>query len=268
MPKDEPIKIAKILANIAYHNAGEYGLFWDEDGTMPWKELYWVLQKQEGLSHIRTGYINQIESLGINLPFTIDNNRLKLKEPPPEYPVVTPPSRLFYSVNVASIEWVKARGLHVPSNRSYLPLWSSEENSLLYSKPGNHEKITIVIDGELAVEEGILFFQAGPELYLVNTPIPPHLLHIPPVKQKLLNSLKTKKESSRKKKIKDKKAEQPIPAPGSFIASVEHFKKAVGNYTPDCNFDNQRKSRHSKRKDKGPDWKRQARKIRKTKRSI
>ncbi len=269
MPKDEPLKIAKILANIAYINAGEYGLFWDEDGTMPWKELYWVLQRQGGLSHIKSSYINQLEFLGINIPFTIENNLLKLKEPLPEYPIVNPPSKLFYSINIASIEWVKTKGLYIPSNRSYLALWSNEEDSLLHSKPGKQEKITIAIDSESAIEEGILFFQAGPELYLVNTPILPHLLHIPPVKQKLLDSLKAKKELSRKKKIKDKrKITKSAPTPGSFIASVEHFKKALGNYTQDNEIDSREKPRHSKKKGKGPDWKRQSRKIRKTKRSI
>ncbi len=264
MPRDNPSKIAKILSNIAYYEAGEYGLYWDEDGTMPWKELYWVLQRQDDLCHLKQSYIKQLELLGEDLPFILDNNRLVLKADIPTYEPSEPPTRLFHAISISSLEWTKKKGLHVPQNRSYLPLWIDVETSLQYTKPSHVEKIVITVDAKAASERGIIFYKAGPKLYLVKVSIPSNVLHFPFVKQRIIDDLNEKKNAN-KKKIKTRSEKEKEFSPGSFTVALEHFGKMYANSSE---HQQGTKTKSSKKRSKGPDWKRQARKIRKTKRSI
>lgn len=267
-------QLAKILRTITVVNPAEYGLFWDKDGSMPWKEFLWVLQRQEELRFVRESHIKEIELSGLDLPFFLEESRLKLKTAPPIYPAVTPPERLFIAIPLRGVPFVQKKGIFIPSNRSYIALWSNPQESIVMMKPSADEKpVVVTVNTENLPEHS--FYKAGERLFLTDLPLPPDCLIIPPVSEKELEELREiKKEKAQREKIKamsgtsylqptshkEKVSEGKMS--GSFLLTVEAFKKQFGmtEDTPDKKSD--------KKRSKGPDWKREARKIRKTKRSI
>jgi putative RNA 2'-phosphotransferase len=270
----KPQQLAKILRTITVVNPAEYGLFWDKDGSMPWKEFLWALQRQEELRFVRESHIKEIELSGLDLPFFLEEGRLRLKTAPPTYPAVTPPERLFIAIPLRGVPFVQKKGILVPSNRSYIALWSDPQESIEMMKPSSDEKpVVLTVNTESLA--GHSFYKAGERLFLTDSPLPPDCLVIPPVSEKELEALREiKKEKAQREKAKgmtgtfhiqplsqkEKAAEGKMS--GSFMLTVEAFKKQFG-MTEDTPG-----KKSEKKKSKGPDWKREARKIRKTKRTI
>ena len=78
MLKHQPKTLARTLAYIAVHSPHEFGLYWDADGSMPWKEFYWALQEDDSLRFVRESSVRELQLLGIELPFSLEGNRLRL----------------------------------------------------------------------------------------------------------------------------------------------------------------------------------------------
>ncbi len=64
-----PRTLARTLSTIAVHCPWEHGLFWDPDGSMPWKEFYWALQEDHSLRFVRESHIRELAYLGLEVPF-------------------------------------------------------------------------------------------------------------------------------------------------------------------------------------------------------
>lgn len=252
-----PKTLAKTLAYITCHAPGEHGLFWEADGTMPWKELYWVLQEDPSLRFVRESNIRELTYLGIELPFELDGNLLRLRDgvAAPVYPVAEPPERLFYACRRKQYLVVSRQGLSNPANRSYTGLAANEDLALRLGHRRDPEPILIEVRAKKAFEEGILFREAGPALYLAES-VPPDCLLLPLIREDELEkfALQSKKEK------KPAKPRTP-PTPGSFFMDLQQMREQ--------NPDKGAKSRDSRKKgQKGPDWKREARKERRNKRSV
>ena len=111
-----PKTLAKTLAYIACHAPAEFGLFWDPDGTMPWKELYWVLQEDPSLRFVRESIIRELTGLGVTLPFVLEGSRIRLSTgaEKPSYPVAeNVPERLYLACRRKQYA-IRARTWHNP----------------------------------------------------------------------------------------------------------------------------------------------------------
>lgn len=256
----KPHQLAKILKTMLVVSPGEYGLFWDKDGTMPWKEFYWALQREEDLKFVRESHIREIELAGIEMPFFMEEGRLKLKLPIPDYEPATPTEHLFMAIPLRAVPFIRAKGILVPSHRSYIALWNRPEISLKMAKPSTTEKyIVIAVDPDTI--PGHPFYRASEGLFLTDIPIPPRALIIPPISEKELDEIK---EIRKERTTKQHKTQQDIPKQyGSFMLTVEAFKREFGESEEEPD-----KKDLKKRRSKGPDWKRESRKIRKSKRTI
>lgn len=262
----QPQQLAKILRTVAVVNPSEYGLFWDKDGSMPWKEFFWALQREEDLRFVRESHIREIELAGIDLPFRLEEGRLKLKEPLPIYPAVFVDKYLYIAVPLRGVPFVKTKGILIPSNRSYIALWTMPDESLRMAKPSTVDKYVVVtVDPEKL--PGHSFYQAGEKLFLTDQAIPPHALIMPFVSEKELDEIrearKEKAQKAQKEKISSTRSADISGIHGSFILTVEAFQKEFGVTSEESDRKSQKKKRS-----KGPDWKREARKIRKTKRTV
>lgn len=262
----QPQQLAKILRTVAVVTPAEYGLFWDKDGSMPWKEFFWALQREEDLRFVRENHIREIELAGIDLPFRLEEGRLNLKEPPPEYPIAIPDNYLFIAVPLRGVPFLKTKGILLPSNRSYIALWSDPDESLRMAKPSTVDKyIVVTVDPEKLPAH--TFYLAGERLFLTDQAIPPHALILPLVSEKELNELREARKEKAHKPQKEKTSTVRAPnisdIHGSFILTVEAFQKEFGVAADESGGKSSKKKRS-----KGPDWKREARKIRKTKRSV
>ena len=250
-----PKTLAKTLSYILYHSPGEYGLFWNPDGTMPWRELYWTLQEDPSLRYVRETHLREIAYLGIELPASLDGSTLRLGAGVsiPAYPVVEQvPDRLYYGCRRKHYPVVRRYGL-AASSRPFVALASDKELALRFGRRRDPQPVLIEVSAKKASKDGILFRMAGPELYLVES-LPVETLICPPIRDE--DAL----ESTSKKRT-GHPASKPeiISTPGSFLMHPDHLRDS-----------SQPKGTAAKGKEKGKkgeDWKRQSRKER-HKRSI
>jgi putative RNA 2'-phosphotransferase len=245
-----PKTLAKTLSYIGYLAAGEFGLFWDEDGTMPWKAFYWALQQDAELRFVREATMRELEYLGHSLPFLLDGKRLRIRSGValPQYPPVTPPKRLYLGCTQRSLAYMQESGL-AAVQRKHIPLAADRIFAETIAKRRDPEPIIIEVLAERASQEGIVFLSGGSELYLV-TVLPPQYLIFPVLPQeKLSQSGKGSTKGS------GKRAAESSATPGSFLVRPGHLQEAG----------QQKEGTSGKGSAKGAkkdDWKREARKVR------
>jgi putative RNA 2'-phosphotransferase len=250
-----PKTLAKTLAYILYHSPGEYGLFWNPDGTMPWKELYWALQEDPSLRFVRESNLREIAYLGIELPASLEGNTLRLRDDVsvPTYPVVEQvPERLYHGCSGKHYPVARRHGL-AASGRPFVALSSDKELALRIGRRRDPQPVLIEVAAKKASMDGILFRKAGPELYLVEF-LPFESLICPPLREE------DAMESSSKKRT-ERSASKPetILTPGSFIMHPDRLR--------DSSHAKGAAAKGKEKGKKGEDWKRQSRKER-HKRSI
>ncbi len=255
-PRYHPKTLARTLATMLVHSPGEHGLFWDPDGSMPWKDFYWVLQQDSSLRFVRGAHLKEIAYLGIDFPVFLDGTVLRLKEglAPPEYPpAAEPPKRLYFGCPRRHVPTVREGGLK-PSRRSFLTLWEDRDLALRSVRRHDPDGVVLEVVTEKALTEGVVFLWAGGPLYLVRA-LSPSCLVLP-----LLRAETPPKGAE--KKTSGKSTGVPV-SPGSFFVSGADLPRPVGA-APGGEDSAGRRGPRGKR---GSDWKRMSRKER-TKRDI
>jgi putative RNA 2'-phosphotransferase len=245
-----PKTLAKTLSTILYHSPGEYGLFWDSDGTMPWKELYWALQEDPSLRFVRESHLKEITYLDIEFPAVLDGKLCRLKEgfPPPHYaPAPDPPRRLFHGCPRRRLPIVRDHGLR-PTSRPFLRLFGEREMALRLARRRDADCLIVEVRTETASAEGVAVLAAGGPLYL-SSAIPPSSLVLPLVREQDVS-----RTTDGKKEKSTPKATRPA-SPGSFLVSPAHLQETV---LPGRDGG----SKTGKKRQRGPEWKRESRKER------
>ena len=243
--------LAKTLTYIGYHAPGEYGLYWDEDGTMPWKEFYWALQQENDLRFVREGTLLELQHLGCSLPFVLDNRVLRLREDVirPRYPLTSPPQRLFYGCSRSNFEQVRRYGL-AASRRKYLPLATQRILAEAVARRRDPEPILIVILAAKAHQDRIPFRSTGEHLYLIES-MPQQYLVLPLLPQR--NQVQPSKDR-KKEKDRSRKTSVSFASAGSFLVTPGQIQSSGGMEAV------------ASKAGKEGGWKRDARKLRQKRR--
>lgn len=247
-----PKTLAKTLATMAYHSPGEYGLFWDADGTMPWKELYWALQEDASLRFVRESHLKEIAYLGIDFPALLEGKVLRLKPglPPPRYSTAeNPPRRLYYGCPMRRLPVVRDEGLR-PTGRTLLPLFAEKEMALRVARRRDPDPVMIEVRTEKAVEDSVAILAAGGPLYLTSG-LPASALVLPLIREPAAS------KSNEGKKEKGVRKTPSADSPGSFLVTPAHLQTAVPGHATKQTGAGERKKRH-----RGAEWKRESRKER------
>jgi putative RNA 2'-phosphotransferase len=251
--------LAKTLTYLLVHASGEHGLYWDEDGSMPWRELYWAMQEDPSLRFVRETHLREIDFLGIDFPAILEGNLLRLKpsRPVPDYPIAdAPPPRLFIACRKRQVLFVREHGL-AAAGRPFLAVTADKDLALRIARRRDPTPVLIEILVEEAVSQGIAFRSAGGELYLAER-LPAQVLRFPLMSEERLQS-----PVSQRRKEKTPEKHPGSRTPGSFMLGMEHMHDAFGGQQE--NAGGQPKGKGKGRK--GAEWKRAARKER-TKRSV
>lgn len=165
-----PKTLAKILTTMACTLSHEYGLFWDDDGTMPWKEFYWALQEDPRLRFVRESTLKEMALLGHTLPFVLDGSRLRRTADPwpiAPYPEVEPPERLFAGIRPRHLAVVREHGLRA-LHRSYVPLWARRETAERIARHRTAQPVVLEIRAREAYAAGAPFYRAGEDFFLAK----------------------------------------------------------------------------------------------------
>jgi putative RNA 2'-phosphotransferase len=246
-----PKTLAKTISYIAYHAPAEYGLFWDPDGTMPWKEFYWALQEDHSLRFVRESNIRELIYLGLELPFVLEGNLLCLRKGlnQPLYPAAEKvPERLYFACRRKQYAIVLEHGI-LRSNRSYVSVASNRELALRVGKRRDPSPFLIEVLAARASSEGETVRWAGAELYLVES-VPVRNLIFPLLREERRASLRSRK----KVETKTSRPDHPTSA-GSFFVGARQFQ------SDSSVKDGVNKTGKQKGGKKG-DWKRNAKKER------
>ena len=217
MLKHQPATLAKTLDSIGRHSPGEYGLFWDPDGTMPWKEFYWALQQDSELRFVREATIRELTLLGFELPFILDGTLLRLR-PEVEQPVYPPapdaPKRLYFALRPKQLTSARESGLS-PARRRFVPLCSDREFAVQIALRTDKSPILVEIMADELTKRGLRLLAAGPRLYLVDS-VPAKFIVFPLLRQELAGKLSPPARKAG--------PSPPSPAaPGSFIVQPHHL---------------------------------------------
>jgi len=257
MAQYSPKTLAKTLSYIAWHAPGEYGLFWDSDGTMPWKELYWALQQDASLRFVREAHMREMAYLGLDLPFYLDGSLLRLQENTavPEYPVTTPAERLYYACPRKRYPFVLMHGLSSPGNRPFLALAADKNLALQLGRRRDADPIMVEVQAKKASLEGVAFRLVAPSLYLVESVAAAYLI-CPPIRESEMERL-----AARKKKERPSAPSESTLQPGSF------YLDSAKLFEPEHEKGHETHAKRKGRGKKGSDWKRDSRNLR-NKRSI
>jgi putative RNA 2'-phosphotransferase len=246
-----PKTLAKTIFYITYHAPSEYGLFWDRDATMPWRELYWALQEDASLRFVRETHIRELTYLGLELPFVLDGNLLHLMPslPQPSYPLTDrPPERLYFGCRRKQYSILLEHGI-TASHRPYVPVCADRELALRIGKRRDPEPLLVEVLAAGASAEGEAILSAGAGLYLVESVSVKHLI-FPLIRAEQHAALTSQKKTETKPSRRD----HPVSA-GSFLVDAHQLQ----SHSPAMNGGDKAGKKKGKKKD---GWKRESKKER------
>lgn len=254
-----PKTLVKTLTTMACTLPGDYGLFWDEDGTMPWKEFYWALQDDPRLRFVRESTLKELSLLGFALPFAIEGSRLRLLERPSgtRYDeVAPPPALLFAGIRRRQLPAVRAEGLRA-LHRSYVPLWTDKTTAERMARQRGSDFVVLEVRAREAHAAGVRFFKGGENLYLTKAVDPVHLEFPWTAPHEEAEKVVEKTARSREKAQTGKHDAMA----GSFAMEARHMKGLFPDWSFEGDSKPKREPSASKDKKEGS-WKRAARKER------
>jgi putative RNA 2'-phosphotransferase len=241
--------LAKTISYIGYHSPGDYGLFWDDNGTMPWKEFHWALQREPDLGFVRASTLHELRQLGFSLPFVLDGRLLRLRDGVTHtpYPLVIPPSRLYYACLRKNLQHAREFGL-VSHERRYVAVASQQTLAVSIARRRDPQPVLIEIQAAKAEHDGIAFRLAGEYLYLVEA-LPSEYLVFP-----IISTRSGGQVGKGDRKERRPQSPTSVASGGSFQVSVEHLR----GMAPEDRLT----TRNTGKPDKSKDWKRDARRLR------
>ena len=210
MRKYQLQELGKLIEYILLYRPDEFGLFLDEDGSLPIKELLWAFHEEEGWKHIRLGHLKELAHSQSESAFTLEENCIKPKQPREQiFATTVPPRLLFHAARRKAYPVILNQGLK-PAGRPYVPLATTEEVALRIGRRRDPKPILLTVHAAQAHDKGQVFYLCGEFLYLVRS-LPPSFLSGPPVRE----STKPAKPS-RPKAAEPRKVEVPKMV-GSFL---------------------------------------------------
>ena len=242
--KSERESLERFLKYVLGHRPDEFGLYPDDEGYVPLKELIQALHEEEGWRHVRESRILELmntpdfsglEMRGNDIRVSLAESQLNFG-PAPD---VIPPKLLYHAARRKAYPVILEHGLK-PGARPFVPLSPDKDMAMRIGRRRDREPVMLTILAERAHDRGIVFYRPQEHVYLVEA-LPPDLFTGPPL--------------PKEKEVPDKKKPAERPAmpttPGSFFLDPDGL-------APEPELTKKEKR---KRADV-PDWKRAARKER------
>jgi putative RNA 2'-phosphotransferase len=237
MPKAERQRdsLQKFLRYVLGVAPDEFGLWPDEAGFVPLKELVGALAGEKEFKGITANRIRELvgQALGQS-PLEIEGTAIRVKPELAELPTPQPapekgPKLLHLGLKPSAWPHVLSHGLKPKFGRERVRLFSSEEQAKAVARRHSPEPVMVAVNRALAEKGGTSFWALTERIYLA-TDVAPAALFGPPVKP-----------------LPDEEKSTAAEPAGFFPGAVVHRGKIKG------------------RRDDSPDWKNQARKERRKK---
>jgi putative RNA 2'-phosphotransferase len=175
-------ELGKIIEYILHHRPDEFGLFLNDDGSLPIKELIWALHEETGWKHVRYGQLKELSYSGLELTFTIEEKHIRPKSAPGQtMQNAVPPRLLYFAARRKAYPVILEHGLR-PGGRPYVPLATTEDLALRIGKRRDPKPILLTVLAAQAHDSGHRFLNCGDLLYLVKN-LPPPFFSGPPIRE-------------------------------------------------------------------------------------
>ena len=182
MAKHQLKELAKIIDYILFRRPDEFGLFPDEDGSLPIKELIWALHEEPGWSYVRPTHLKELVYSALQVNFSLHDTHIRPKVPSPLSLAPAPPPRfLFHGARHQAYEAILKEGLR-PGGRGQVALASTEEMALRIGSRRDAKPVLLTVHAARAHEAGHQFLRCGELLYLVRE-LPAPFIAGPPLEQ-------------------------------------------------------------------------------------
>ena len=182
MKKYQLKDLGKIIEYILFYRPDEFGLFLNDDGGLPIKELLWALHEEAGWKHVRIGHLKELSHSDLQLAFTVEESLISPKSASSTARTSeVPPRLLFFAAKSKAYHVILKHGLRA-GGRPYLPLATTREMAYRIGKRSDPKPILLIVHAAQAHDSGHEFFTGGEFIYLVKT-LPPTFISGPPLRE-------------------------------------------------------------------------------------
>jgi putative RNA 2'-phosphotransferase len=212
--RHQVIALSKLITYILQHRPDEFGLVLDEDGFVFLKELQQAVAEEEGWSYVRRSHIIEAVYTGDRERFEIKDDRIRhalLHRI--HYAPVSPPKVLYQGIRRRAYPHILQKGLD-PMGKQYVHLANSPELARRIARRRDPDPLLLEIQAQKAFENGIIFYQANPLIYLTGHTPPAYIIG-PPIAKAL-----PEKKPSEKKPPAKRWPEHERELPGSVLLNL------------------------------------------------
>ncbi|OGP53206.1 MAG: hypothetical protein A2Y65_01105 [Deltaproteobacteria bacterium RBG_13_52_11] len=209
------IALSKLMAYVLLHRPDEFGLVLNEDGFVSLKELQQAIAEEAGWSHVRLSHITEAAYTSDRERFEVKDDRIRHSLPREiRYEPTSPPRILYHGTRHRTYPHILERGLD-PMGRQYVHLTTAPDLAMRIGRRRDPNPVLLEIQAQRAFENGIIFYEANPLIYLADH-IPQSYIIGPPISKVL-----PEKKLPEKRRL-EKREEMPLERelPGSVLLNL------------------------------------------------
>jgi len=165
-----PKQLAKFIDYVLSRRPDEFGLVLDADGFVKIKEFLKAVGEEEGFRYVRRAHLNEIILTVPDQAFEISDNSIRSKsrdQLPRHRYAMNPPKLLYTCIRRKAYPHVYDKGIH-PSGYAQVILAASRAMAERMGRRIDHSAVLLTIQVQQSVDQGVVFFQAGENLFLAD----------------------------------------------------------------------------------------------------
>ncbi|CAB1079032.1 RNA:NAD 2'-phosphotransferase [Olavius algarvensis Delta 1 endosymbiont] len=165
-----PKKLAKFFDYILSRRPDEFGLVPDADGFVKIKEFLKAVGEEDGFRYVRRAHLNEIMLSVPGHPFEISDNYIRstTRDRLPQHRCTMEPPKLLYTcVRQKAYPHVHEKGIR-PAGHPRVILSAARAMAERIGRRLDHSAVTLTIQTQTSMDQGVIFFQAGENLFLAD----------------------------------------------------------------------------------------------------
>ncbi|OXM83509.1 RNA 2'-phosphotransferase [Paenibacillus rigui] len=171
LTKNQEISLSKFMTKLLRHTPEAFGLRLDpEDGTCRVEELLQVLRSEPRWRAVTLADVEQVVRHCEKQRFDLTDGSIRARyghsRAKVSYPVQVPPKVLYHGTNAQAAPLIEKEGLR-PMGRQYVHMSEGLHFATLAGQRRG-ELVMLLIDTEAARQQGVVFYNAGHEVWLAD----------------------------------------------------------------------------------------------------
>ena len=165
-----PKQLAKLIDFVLSRRPDEFGLVLDADGFVKLKDLLKAIKEEDGFRYVRRAHLDEIMLTVPDHSFEISDDliRSKVRDRLPRRAYALEPPKLLYTcVRQKAYPHVHQKGIR-PTAYSQVILSSSREMAERIGRRIDHAAVLLTIQVQHSTDRGVVFFQAGENIFLAD----------------------------------------------------------------------------------------------------